>query len=542
MNMNPLQPSANQLASAYATNPQGLQQAAQQHTVPGAGTGQQPVPAPTYLDAIAMQQVQQQAAEIAKQLAQKAQQPPGGIPTVFDATKQQAAQLTAQNMAAQQPQPQEAPQPQGIASMATGGPVRGGIDRIPSNLRMAGGGIIAFSSGTGDKAIGVPDEVDNHISGMETGSRYADAIRKAQGGDDEDGGGLSGLLQHILGWAHAGGDTPDNRQAAARLLRQAGTPVTQMPASVSPKAEPTKTEATEDHSGGSGGGRAGASVRGPAKAPSEDDDMGLKAYLRGALKVDSNAARDADAAYYDKTSGIKAVLEARQNEIDERKALMDKDVGERPKAWGSASLDAMLKGILGSGNDGRAGAGLMQLAAGANNMDNVRAGYNKEDLANNADINKLREAMLTAQLDNGQKIADAGLKGRDVAERTKLGAATNAASVVNTEEMARARIEQASMHYAELAQRAKEHGDNKTLQQLAQIQNNTRAQATARAKADGLNLDEGALAAKAEHIYADMLLGNALYKKLSADYGVPITKTPAAGGTVLNFDIKGKRI
>ena len=145
--------SVNQVASAYSGNPQALQQ----RTQPQNGV------TPELIDLLALQKLQAEKANAARQLALANNQQ---MPTVADGLEQSAMQSArseiaqklglpdllkqGQNVAQAGPQGQPQGAPQGQPQMPPQGPTvqaaRGGLMRIPSNLpqNYAGGGIIAF--------------------------------------------------------------------------------------------------------------------------------------------------------------------------------------------------------------------------------------------------------------------------------------------------------------------------------------------------------------------------------------------------------------
>ena len=146
--------SVNQVASAYSGNPQALQQ----RTQPQNGV------TPELIDLLALQKLQAEKANAARQLALANNQQ---MPTVADGLEQSAMQSArseiaqklglpdllkqGQNVAQAGPQGQPQGAPQGQPQMPPQGPTvnaaQGGLMRIPSNLPQsyAGGGIIAFA-------------------------------------------------------------------------------------------------------------------------------------------------------------------------------------------------------------------------------------------------------------------------------------------------------------------------------------------------------------------------------------------------------------
>ena len=156
--------SVNQVASAYSGNPQALQQ----RTQPQNGV------TPELIDLLALQKLQAEKANAARQLAMANNQQ---MPTVAEGLEQNAMQSARSEIAQKLGLPAlmnqgqnvaQAPQgaPQGQPQMPPQGPTvnaaQGGLMRIPSNLpqNYAGGGIIAFA-GSDDAGQPTDQQVPN---------------------------------------------------------------------------------------------------------------------------------------------------------------------------------------------------------------------------------------------------------------------------------------------------------------------------------------------------------------------------------------------
>lgn len=181
------QPSAQGIASLYRGNPQPLQQQIQkdQQAKPG-------LP-PDLQKMLALQIVTNEkdaaAASTAMQQLKQMSAPAGQMPTVMQSLEQQAQQ----KMQAQQQPPMggmmaQAPQDQGQ-----------GIDQLPAEFSMAGGGIVAFN---GEKRSDVPDEYETAYDRM-TRKNREDAERPERKTDDE---GIRKALAYLAAPLAAAGD------------------------------------------------------------------------------------------------------------------------------------------------------------------------------------------------------------------------------------------------------------------------------------------------------------------------------------------------
>ncbi len=548
--MNPMTPSAGQLASTFALNPQGLQALAQQKMVQPGG-GMPPSMPPTYLDAIAMQQVQEQAAQISQALQAKAQQGPGGPPTVFDQTKQQATQLTAQNMAQQQPQAQPgvAPPmtPQGIAStpagMAAGGSVRRGINEVPSNLKLAGGGIIAFDEGgdVGDATdenlpLRVKPSIIEALKNLpawlwkhEPPSKMKQASYSNEGrnaappeptlGSTQDPG-PSGFAQ--LRAAAAAGD-PDAIKALALFSAK-------YPESANAAQPSAPRESSGPYNAPSSGERGAPAPQGIAAlaAPRENEFASKvqKALLEG-MDTDPRAARDRDASYAKEGLGLEGILAEKRRLADAQEAMQEKEKGSRlsPREAMYAAMLAQPNSFNQGPADIAAGMGRGILGGKA-----TMQGYAADDTQKAEKIRALREGILSDQFTGNKIGVEAGLKGQESAERTKSSALGNAVNESTRMEASRARTQ-----IAEIAQQtradAKDAGaDNKMLALMAASQRNAMDSAVrmaaeaAKNPMKGMDVDVPSLTVE---LYNKALNNDAVYQDTMRKLGIQPTKTTA---------------
>lgn len=424
-------------------------------------------------------------------------------PTVVARVQQKLHGAAMQDVVARlgqgQQQPgQGQPAPQGIQqlaqqpipptqAMAKGGKV-GGIDALPSNLKMAGGGIIAFENGGDVKyqldnsADTTPFAIEDDDTDEQIAAKRA-AYRKYMRGDSGEGadGGIAGLLQHVLGWAGAGGATANNMQSAARLKRQAGTPAQGIPAAVEPtlgdtqdpgprgmdalrqaaaagdpdaiKAyalfsakypQPTSSAAAPASMGVAAPQGIAALPEAPAR-PTNDFIARQQAALEKDQAYANPEARQADREkHYKDNSGIAAYLTG----TDADRA-QQRDLYEAAKATRMTPAQAAFMAAHNAPR--RFGNGIAELGAGLAAADvggqQTMHGYANEDIANNKALIDMHQQALQAALGDNQAMLKTGSDASDKAMALKgqlaQAGAMEAGRISASENAAAARIESA---------------------------------------------------------------------------------------------------
>ena len=205
------QPSANGIASLFRGNPAPLQQRIQQEQQgkPGLPPDLQKLLALNIVtnekDAVAKQQAMDQLAQM--------QGPQGKPPTVMDSVREQARQkMQAQALQAQQQQQamqamaQQAgpgPVPEGT-QFAQAQPTAQGIDDLPVEFGLAGGGIVAFQKG-GEGEYETPYDRMNRKNREEAESKKKDSDKPLDAQAAADQAALASLLETLRGGSESAG-------------------------------------------------------------------------------------------------------------------------------------------------------------------------------------------------------------------------------------------------------------------------------------------------------------------------------------------------
>lgn len=594
-----LLPSAQQLAAQNPGNPQAIAQRGQQNAV-SLGPGQPPQVLPSFVQAIALAQVQQEAAQRAQALQQQSGAPGGKPPTIMDKMKTDAVGLTAQNLARrmgqQAPQPQDQGQPQqaaqppqppsqGIAGMARGGPVRGGINRIPSNLRMAGGGIVAFDDG------GMTDKNDDpythlwHAEGSSPGtSDYSDSVgnafgflaklpmealrtivsapgyglqkeaakREIKARSARDAGqtmpavlgdttqpsyaGMMGLKQA----AEAG--NPDAKRAFELFMAKYPDAMTppQQPGGASesvPTGKPLPPTATP---------AAGITAISQVGGAGGELEQKLIKTLGQGIDTDPLKARDEAADYAGKTLGIDELAKARAGRIEQQKAAMDAYAAKRPTAFmdGEAGqrLYAWMDAVANGPNSTHQGLGdvLARIGRGASGANKVIQGYAAEDLVNKAKILGMQDALDEFKLTGNKAKLEAAIKGQTDATANKRSASTEATQYINTLENAAMRRQVAADNLAARHQDAmslaEQKGDLALQRTLETRMQQAQATALVAAKAESQQIGNVGkdfdIAGRASQIANEMLQKDPVYLRALNKLGVDTSPMAAPTGTL----------
>jgi hypothetical protein len=496
-----------QLVDTYKGNPQPLQA-----EVKKAQQGQPPGEIPADLEeALALQEIAQlrQGAQ-----NQQAMQAGGAQPSVVDKLKQMLAGNQAQAQMAQ-----GAPAPQGQPVMAARG---GSIDQLMSNLgrHYAGGGIIAFN---GEDESKVEDgEVKKKLQQYTLQQQGADyvarkqAAREAQAREEAEAearrqalisqiptggqqapastGRMPGELERnvsntlgampgasvskafsgsgiraLMGLLGIAGDREEKPAAVKptpvpgapldaetqKLLNlaasQAQTGVNTNPA-LKPRP-PVEAAAPRPNAGIAGGPAA------PAVAAVEQLDpnslRGLtEAYIKGEFKLSPEAERDKAIEFARKTMGLDALLGEKERRANEREAMIKQMQSGRTPAW--------VEGLVAAGKPVRGGLGSL-LGQMGNAAQGTREGYQAQDLAFQKELAQLRDVITDAKISGNKELVKEGMAAYKEVDARRRAAATNATSLVNTDENVAMRKQVAKDAAAARAQSARQHSDNQAL-------------------------------------------------------------------------------
>ena len=467
-----------QLIDTYKGNPQPLQvevQKAQQNQPPGE------IPADLE-EALALQEIAELRTGAQNQQAIQAG---GAQPSVVDKLRQMLAGNQAQAQMAPPaqgvPAQQGQPMPQRQPVMAARG---GSIDQLMSNLgrHYAGGGIVAFNEGDEVEDPEVKKKLQQYtlqqqgadyvarkqaareaqiraaleeearrqalISQIPTGGQQAPASTGPMPGELQRNiintlsalpgasaakgfaGGIRGLLASLVGMEDrkekpaaepvGGGRTTMVNDPRLGNLDTTPTgpgapaaPVANVPAAPRPSA----------------GGPAAPAA--PAVAAVEKLDpnslRGLtEDYIRGEFKLSPEAERDKAVEFARRTMGLDALLGEKERRANEREAMIKEMQENRQPAW--------IKALQRAGN-AKPGSGVGELLAqmGAGNTAAIEA-YQAQDLKYQAELAQLRDVITDAKIAGNKELVKEGTAAYKEIDARRRAAATNATSLVNTDE------------------------------------------------------------------------------------------------------------
>jgi hypothetical protein len=464
-----------QLVDTYKGNPQPLQakvQKAQQSQPPGE------VP-PDLEEALALQEIAELRTGAQNQQAIQAG---GAQPSVVDKLRQMLGGIQQQAQMAQ-----GAPAQQGQPVMAARG---GSIDQLMSNLgrHYAGGGIVAFNGKDGSD---VPTEAELEAQ-RKADREKIDALAKALGqtGGEYAGKSMAALadIASLIPRGLAGAvDTALVRPARALgakvdYLSPALTPGNQNPDTMTPfydryirakegaassQVKPTpvsdapldaeseklkRLAASQAQTGvntnpalkprppveaaapaaprpSTGGPNTGGPAA-PAIAAAEKLDpnslRGLtEAYIRGEFGLSPDAERDKAVEFARRTMGLDALLGEKERRASEREASIKQAQENRMPAW--------VEALSAAGKPVRGGLGTL-LGQMGNQAQATREGYQAQDLKYQAELAQLRDVITDAKISGNKELVKEGMAAYKEIDARRRAAATNATSLVNTDE------------------------------------------------------------------------------------------------------------
>jgi hypothetical protein len=425
----------NQVAQAYQGNPAALQANIQKDQQ------QKPNLGPDLVKLLALGTVTSEKDNASKAQALQqlqglmAQSPTGKPPTVFEQIQRKAAQMTMGLGQAAQPQPesqglpaalQEQGQEQAQPEQAQG------IDQLPAEFEFAGGGIVAFNGTEGSFVV-------DPMTGTTAPSNELD-------GDDRT------ILERL------GIFNPENRRALEKMERRIAE-------SKAGEKEPTKTEAAPaappkllEETAESRPVKTSAPAApkpAPAATAPAAPQQGIKQLAEPAEPVDpmeaalsksiiSYLGQKPEDVYKEgvqrnrATVGLDALLQEKEGRIASTEALLKKQQAGRLPLWVTQLQEF-------SAANPRAGLGA-QLGASGAGAAKARAGYEAEDRAYNAEINKLRDSVLQAKIEGRYKDAAAGEAAIKDLTANRRQAESSGTSLLNTQANIKSTAESKRQH------------------------------------------------------------------------------------------------
>lgn len=433
--------SVNQVAHAYQGNPQALEQRTQ------ATNGM----TPELIDLLAYQKLQADKKQAANQMALSA----GKQPTVAQGMKDEAMNSAREEVTKSMGLPglmqsaQGAPQPQGAQPQQP--QQMAGLPSAQSNLpqQYQSGGIVAFD---GRKGSVVPEGVNVSESG-----EYSAEPRTADEMGNVD---TWAQLKKFAAWMGRNTERDPDTGEMVKKAPAAVAPATTASAYTPFDEEYTpSTVLTAPRNKGLGStqpaqARQAPPTQAPARqAPAPTDitpeDAALKKQLYAGvsrdLGADEGARGIAGGKRYEDTvgTGNLARIKAQEQRTEGLRALQEKQAGQRPNSFWTA-LERMGENTRERGLGG-AFKGVSKAVSEAN------AGYQAQDVKNMGTINSLLDARDKALQENDIGKLKAIEGAIDDARASYKAAQTAGTSLINTEELARARKQIAKDAAAERA-------------------------------------------------------------------------------------------
>ena len=209
-----------------------------------------------------------------------------------------------------------------------------------------------------------------------------------------------------------------------------------------------------------GAGVAGAGIAGgPAVTAVEKLDpeslRGLtEAYIRGEFKLSPEAERDKAVEFARKTMGLDALLGEKERRANEREAMIKRAQGERMPDW--------VEALAGARKQTRGGLGSL-LGQMGDTAQATREAYANQDIKYQAELAQLRDVITDAKISGNKELVKEGMAAYKEIDARRRAAATNATSLVKTDEDVAMRKQIAKDEAARRAQSASQHADNKNL-------------------------------------------------------------------------------
>jgi len=468
-----------QLVDTYKGNPQPLAASVQR-----AQQGQPPGEIPADLEeALALQEIAELRTGAQNQQAIQAG---GAQPSVVEKLRQMLSGIQQQAQMAQAPQPT----PQGQPVMAASG---GSIDQLMSNLgrHYAGGGIIAFNGEDESKVEDggvkkklqqytlqqqgadyvarkqapastgrMPGELERNVSNT-LGAMPGASVSKAFSGSG---------IRALMGLLGIAGDREEKPAAVKptpvpgapldaetqKLLNlaasQAQTGVNTNPAL---KPRPPVEAAAPRPNAGIAGGPAAPAVAAVEKLDPNSLRGLTEAYIKNEFGLSPEAERDKAVEFTKKTMGLDALLGEKERRAFEREEMIKEQQANRQPAW--------IKALQRAGKaDPRTGIGGLLAEMGAGNTAAIEA-YQAQDLVYQKELAQLRDVITDAKIDGNKELVKQGMAAYKEVDARRRAAATNATSLINTDENVAMRKQVAKDEAARRAQSSSQHNANMAL-------------------------------------------------------------------------------
>jgi hypothetical protein len=442
---------------------------------------------------------------------QQAIQAGGAQPSVVEKLRQMLSGI--QQQAQMAPPAQGAPAPQGQPVMAARG---GSIDQLMSNLgrHYAGGGIVAFKTGDGVEDLEVKKKLQQYTLEQQGADYVArkEAARIAKAREEAEN---EARRQALVSQIPTGGpqapvatdgpqDTELTRNVNNAMAAMPGASVAKgfaggirglmgligalsnresNPTQVKPTpvpGAPLDAESEKLMRLAAAQGQTGintnpalkpkppeeaapaaprpptANVNPPAASAAEKLDpnslRGLtEAYIKGEFGLSPEAERDKAVEFAKRTMGLDALLGEKERRANEREALIKRAQGERMPDW--------VEALAGARKQTRGGIGSL-IGQMGDTAQTTREAYANQDIKYQTELAQLRDVITDAKIAGNKDLVKEGMAAYKEIDARRRAAATNATSLVNTDE-----------NVAMRKQTAKDALAGRTLQANIQAQN-----------------------------------------------------------------------
>jgi hypothetical protein len=286
-----------------------------------------------------------------------------------------------------------------------------------------------------------------------------------------------------------------------------------------------------------------ANVNAPA-APAALDPNSLRglteAYIKGEFGLSPETERDKAVEFAKRTMGLDALLGEKERRANEREASIKQAQGERMPAW--------VEALAAAGKPVRGGLGTL-LGQMGGQAQATREAYQTQDLKYQAELAQLRDVITDAKIAGNKDLVKEGMAAYKEIDARRRAAATNATSLVKTDEDTEMRKEIAKGRIAGAAASAGAAANAKNMANAINAVKNDEVINRLQKDADALSKsflpkDKAKLADVARQIETRQ---NAIYKQFGVLEGLStIAAAPGAGSpggtTRMRFDAQGNPI
>jgi hypothetical protein len=276
----------------------------------------------------------------------------------------------------------------------------------------------------------MPGEVERNITNTMAALPGASVAKGSAGGLRGLLGLLSGASDRKEKQAEEPEEKPRTRPSSIdpNFRRQTDPRMLGVPAT--PPDEPRTTPAPTASAPRPTAASAEAGAPAAAVAASKLDPNSLRGltedYIRGEFKLSPEAERDKAVEWSKKTLGLEGLLAEKERRANEREAMIKEIQGNRTPTW--------IKAFQAAGKaDPRDGIGSLLATVGGANI-SAREAYENQDLKYQAELAQLRDVITDAKISGNKELVKEGMAAYKEVDARRRAAATNATSLVKTDE------------------------------------------------------------------------------------------------------------